>query len=141
MSDENLEIVQEAFDAFNASFRGELTGRAAAELLDPQIEFQWRDKQTVPPDVPQHLCGAVEIIGLWEQFRGVWADLTWEALEFIEAGDRVLTPIRQPSRGRESGIPMEVHVFVVWTIRDGKVRKVELFRHRAEALKAAGLSE
>ena len=29
----------------------------------------------------------------------------------------------------------------VWTIRDGKVIRVEWFRQRAEALEAAGLSE
>jgi hypothetical protein len=33
------------------------------------------------------------------------------------------------------------HPFIVWTLRDGKIRKMELFRHRADALEAAGLRE
>jgi ketosteroid isomerase-like protein len=142
MSKENVETVREAFDGFNAFMRGELTSEAAAEyaLLDPQVELDWHDQRT--PDTPQHVGGAQELIGLWERFRGAWVDLAWEPIEFIEApGDRVLTPIRQPSRGRESGVPMEVHFFCVWTIRDGRLRKIELFRHRAEALEAAGLRE
>jgi ketosteroid isomerase-like protein len=65
-----------------------------------------------------------------------------EPLEFIEApDDRVLISIRQTSRGRQSGVPIEYHYFQLFTIRDGKVRKVEFFRHRADALEAAGLSE
>jgi hypothetical protein len=29
----------------------------------------------------------------------------------------------------------------VWTIRDEKIRQIEYFRHRADALEAAGLKE
>jgi hypothetical protein len=36
---------------------------------------------------------------------------------------------------------MVIHFFEVDTLRDGKVRKIEYFRHRADALEAAGLSE
>jgi hypothetical protein len=38
-------------------------------------------------------------------------------------------------------VPVTVHAFHLWTIREGKVREMELFRHRADALEAAGLSE
>jgi len=34
-----------------------------------------------------------------------------------------------------------IHFFEVFTIRDGKVRRMEVFRHRADALEAAQLSE
>jgi hypothetical protein len=34
-----------------------------------------------------------------------------------------------------------IHIFQLWTIRDGRVRKLELFRHRADALEAAGLRQ
>ncbi len=44
-------------------------------------------------------------------------------------------------RGRQSGVPIEIHFFELATIRDGKVRQIEYFRHRADALEAAGLSE
>jgi len=34
-----------------------------------------------------------------------------------------------------------IHFFQLSTIRDGKVSKIEYFRHRADALEAAGLRE
>ncbi|MGH2984780.1 MAG: nuclear transport factor 2 family protein [Solirubrobacterales bacterium] len=141
MSRENVEVVRNALDAFNAFSRGELEsfGEAVRELWDPQIEWHWHDERTIP-DVPQHLRGAAELIRSLEQFRGAWVDLAVEALEFIEApGDRVLTLIRQSGQGRESGVSIVFHYFFVWTIREGTVRNLELFRHRSDALEAVGL--
>jgi len=141
MSQENVEIVRKAFENLNAFLRGELTSEALSELLDPQIEWDWHDLPPVP-DAPQHLRGAPEVIGFLEQFRRAWADLTTEPLELIEApDDRVLASTRLSGRGRESGVSIEAHPFQLFTIRDEKVRIMEFFRHRAEALEAAGLEE
>jgi ketosteroid isomerase-like protein len=145
MSHENVEIVRKGFDAFNAFVRGELSREAyaelCAELWDPQIELHWHDQRTYP-DSPQDLRGAPELISFAEQFRDGWVDLVWEPLELVEApGDRVLTTTRQSGRGRQSGVPIKVHFFQVFTIRDGLVHKIEYFRHRADALETAGQRE
>jgi ketosteroid isomerase-like protein len=142
MSEENVEVVRKAVNAANAFMRGELSGEAFAEIgvVDPQLKFSWHDERTMP-DLPQHLDSAPEGIKLLEQLRSAWADLPWEALEYIEApGDRIVTLLRQSFRGRESGLPMVAHYFQLWTIQGGKVAKIEIFRHRAAALEAAGLS-
>jgi ketosteroid isomerase-like protein len=143
MSQENVEVVRNALDAFNAFCRSEHGSLwdTAAEVYDPQVEWHWHDEQTIP-DVPQHLRGVAELIESLEQFRTAWIGLSVEPLEFIEApGDRVLTLIRQRGRGRESGVSITFHFFFVWTIRKGKVDNLELFRHRSDALEAVGLSE
>ena len=141
MSEENVEVVRKAMDAFNAFMRGDLSREAVAELGDPQFEFHWHDEQTMP-DLPQRLTGAPALLEFFEQLRGAWDELTVVALELIETpGDRILTLTRQSGRGRESRAPITVHAFHLWTIRVGKVREIELFRHRAEALEAAGLEE
>jgi ketosteroid isomerase-like protein len=140
MPEENVEVVRKAIDVVNAFMRGELSREAFAEPWDPQAEWHWHDRRTYP-DLPQNLRGP-EVIEFGEQLRGAWVDLATELLEFIEAPDgRVVTLIRQSGRGRESGVPVEVHFFQLWTVRDGKVRKIEVFGHRADALEAAGLSE
>jgi ketosteroid isomerase-like protein len=141
MSRENVEVVHRLFDAFNAFMQDELSSEAYAELFDPQIELHWRDQRTYP-DTPQHLRGAPEFLAFTEQYRGGWLDLVQEPLEIIEAPDgRVLVFTRQSGRGRESGVQIEIHFFQLWTIRDGRVRNIEFFRHRADALEAAGLRE
>jgi hypothetical protein len=141
MSQENVAVVRSAGKNFNAFMRGELPSEAFAEPFDPQLEVHWRDKRTYP-DTPQRLRGVQELIRFSEQYRTTWADVVAEQLEIVEAPeDRVLLCVRQNSRGRESGVPMVIHFFEVDTLQDGKVRKIEYFRHRGDALEAAGLSE
>ncbi len=141
MSEENVEVVHRTFDAFNAFMRNDLSSEAYAESFDPQVELHWGD-QRIYPDAPQHLRGVAEIVAFTEQYRDGWAELAEEAVEIIEApGGRVLALVRQSGRGRESGVPIVIHFFGVWTIRDGQIRQIEYFRHRAEALEAAGLRE
>ena len=144
MSEENVEVVRKSIDVYNAFMRGDLSRKEAeAGVLfsDPQVEWHWHAGQTFP-DEPQHLRGPQEIIGFWEQLRSAWVDVAVDPLEFVELPwDRVLVSQRQTGRGRESGVPIEYHFFTVYTTRDGRVRKAEIFRHRTGALEAAGLRE
>jgi len=138
---QNVDTVRQGIDALNAFMRGELSNEAWAEGFDPQIEVLWRDRQTYP-DTPQHLRGLVEFIAFAEQFRDGWIDLVYELLELFEVPDgRIVALVRQSGRGRQSGVPIVIHFFELWTIRNGKTLKVEFFRHRADALQAAGLVE
>ena len=138
---QNADTIRQAIDDFNAFHRGELSSEAAAEGWDPQIEMIWQDRQTYP-DFPQHLQGIRECVAFAEQYRDGWIDLIQEPLELIEASDgRVVVLVRQSGRGRQSGVPIVIHFFELCTIRDGKMRKIEYFRHRSDALQAAGLQE
>jgi hypothetical protein len=144
MSQENVEVVSKVLNHVTAFMdRGDTEEfrKGIARLIDPQAEWHWHDERTIP-DVPQDFRGIPELVGFWVEMRSAWADLRAEPLEIIEApDDRVLTLIRQTGWGRESGVPIAAHLFGVWTIREGTVRNFVLFRHRADALEAAGLSE
>ena len=138
---ENADTIRQLADTGFAFMRGELSVEDWAEHLDPQLEMVWPDPQTYP-DFPQHLRGLAEVIAFFEQYRDEWINLVYELLELIEVpGGRVVALVRQSARGRQSGVPIVIHFFELCTIRDGKVRKVEVFRHRADALQAAGLGE
>jgi hypothetical protein len=138
---QNADTMRRGLDAINAFMCGELSNEAYAEGFDPQIEVLWRDRQTYP-DFPQHLRGLPEFIAFCEQYRDGWINLVQEPLELIEApGGRVVALVRQSGQGRQSGVPIVIHFFELCTIQDGKVRKIEYFRHRADALKAVGLAE
>jgi ketosteroid isomerase-like protein len=141
MSEENIAVVRKGLDAFNAFMRGELSSDRYAVTFDPEVELRWPE-QRIYPDAPQHLRGVSELIEFTERFRDGWVDLVAEPLEIEEMPDgRILALIRQSGRGKGSGVPISIHFFGLWTIRDGEVSRVEYFRHRADALEAAGMRE
>ena len=138
---QHADTIRQSADAFNAFMRGELSSEGFAEGFDPQIEMLWRDRQTYP-DFPQHLRGLAEVIAFSEQYRDGWIGLVQELLEVIEVPDgRVVALVRQTGRGRQSGVPIAIHYFELISFREGKAQKIEYFRHRADALQAAGLKE
>jgi ketosteroid isomerase-like protein len=62
--------------------------------------------------------------------------------ELIDLGDdRLLVVGRMKGTGRNSGAPFDSEWANLWTISAGRVIRDHVFRDRAEALEAAGLSE
>jgi hypothetical protein len=62
-----------------------------------------------------------------------------DALEFTRAGEQVVLGARGPSIG-----PAEEplgQIFNVFTLRDGRILRIEDYRRRGEALTAAGIAE
>jgi hypothetical protein len=50
------------------------------------------------------------------------------------------SPVRYTGRGKESGASVDTEGAHLWTLREGKVIRLEVFSGREKALKAAGLS-
>ncbi|HTQ67241.1 MAG TPA: hypothetical protein VMI13_00975 [Solirubrobacteraceae bacterium] len=137
----NTDTLRQAFDTINAFYRDELTSEALGQGFDPQFQMIWRDRQTYP-DFPQQLGGTQEFIAFAEQYQERWMNLVQELLEVIDApGNRVLAVVRQRGQGRQSGVPIVIHFFELCSFQDAKVSSIEFFRHRADALQAAGLEE
>jgi ketosteroid isomerase-like protein len=65
-----------------------------------------------------------------------WDDVLWDPQDFIEVGERVVVPLRGRNRGR-SGIELEWAAAAVYTLRDGKIARSELYQSKAKALEAA----
>jgi ketosteroid isomerase-like protein len=84
--------------------------------------------------------GADSVIEFSREWIEPWEklDIDWE-LE--EAGpDAALATIEMRGQGRVSGVPAEMHVFQLWTFRDGRAVRMEMFTDIHEARRAAGLS-
>ena len=128
MSDRNVEIVREHFDAYR---RGD--HEAAASYLAPDVEYHVIQEGT--------LRGPGAVLAMWQRWESSFDEIETTALEFIGAGDRVFIAVRYSGRGRGSGIEFEAHTFEVFTLADGlAVRRLE-FNDRAEALAAAGVAD
>jgi ketosteroid isomerase-like protein len=61
--------------------------------------------------------------------------------QITEHGDRVLVIARTSAKGETSGVATDARVAHVWTIRGGKITRLQTFRTRDEALEAVGLRE
>src|SRR5262245_49450140 len=77
----------------------------------------------------------------FEHWEGAWEELDVTVEELIDAGDRVLLTAHHRGRGRGSGVQVETRLYSVYTLRDGKVIRVDEYAARPEALEAAGRSE
>jgi len=64
-----------------------------------------------------------------------------EVDEWIDAGDDVIAVLRSLGRGKRSGVPVEQRQSHVWTLRDGKLRRLRIYPSKTEALKVVGLEE
>ena len=84
------------------------------------------------------------IDAITRQFQGwldAYPDLTVEPLEAKASGDQVFLWVRFSGHGAESGIPMEMELAHLITIREGRATRTVEYMDRAEALEAAGLRE
>jgi ketosteroid isomerase-like protein len=82
--------------------------------------------------------GMSELIG---GLRDSWTRWRFEAERFIEAGDRVIVLIRVLAEGGSSGIATERETAHLWTLRDGRLASIQIYRDRAHALEAVGLGD
>jgi ketosteroid isomerase-like protein len=125
---ENLETVM--IDFFGALRRRDF--EAAAGLLDPEVS--WRGLRE------EWVChGRGEVI---DTFRwGLERRREVDALEFTRGGDSVVLGARGPSITAVDDVPLEGQIFNVFTLREGRIVRIDDYRGRREALTAAGVAE
>ena len=137
MSRENVELVQAVIDA---SRRGEMDEVFA--VYDPEIEWSIGRLPMRAPRFEPVYRGHEGVRAFWRTWAEAFETPSFDYEEFIDAGDTVVSVLSQRVRGRASGIEQAWNSYGQnWTLREGKVVRVEFFQTRGEALEAAGLSE
>jgi ketosteroid isomerase-like protein len=134
MSEENVEVVRNAFDAFN---RGDTEG--VLRLCDENIVI------TQPPELPgatsqqRGHSGVLEAFAIWpEQWDHYRIEISRQV---ADPGDHVVVATRQSGRGKQSGAEVESEMTFVFTVRDKRIVEWQLFLGEDEALEAAGLRD
>jgi hypothetical protein len=131
MSAENAAAARRIVDAFN---RRDLD--SVLDDLDPEVQLdEW---QEAPGAQSYHGPEGVRT-GLDSWFE-TWEWMQVDIQELREVGDRVLFTLHQRAKGRGSGIEIEITSWNVYSFRDGKVSRMQLFTSREPALEAAGLA-
>jgi ketosteroid isomerase-like protein len=125
---ENTKIVQAVGDAY---FRGD--EKAMLEFVDRDVVVtQFADQ---PDARPYH--GHEGMLRAITEWVDTWDDYAIEFRSVRELGNEVLFSLHQRGRGKASGIELEADVFFVYSVRDGKVVRWQMFPSEAEALEAA----
>ena len=75
------------------------------------------------------------------RWKSEWDDYELLPEEFEHMGDRVVAAVRLRGRGRGSGIEVDARFYEVYTLRQGKILRMDQFTQRSEALEAVGLRE
>jgi ketosteroid isomerase-like protein len=143
MSQENVEIVRGIVNEEDLVqlFREDSDRWAAARTAS--VPHFHPDFECVRHDVPggKTYVGFVGLRGWYLDWLAPWAEYRTAVNEFIDCGDRVIT--LQHSSGRLHGSTQEVTMdpATLWTIRDGKIARWEVYPSHDDALKAVGLAE
>ena len=72
------------------------------------------------------------------RWKAEWDDYEMLPEDFEERGDCVVVTVRLRGRGRGSGVAVDARFYDVYTLRDGKIVRMDQFTDRSEALEAAG---
>jgi ketosteroid isomerase-like protein len=132
MSQDNVEVLHAMYAALN-----EGDAERALAYLHPQAELH-ADPADPTSDSYYGLGEFQRGIALWQQ---EWRSMRYEIAKTTQGSDQVLMTIRLHGIGKRSGAEIDREIFHVWTIRDGKAQRCEVYSDRSQALKASGLSE
>ena len=133
MSQNNVEIVRQFTEAWEGR-----DSEAMVELVDPNVE----QHGTVGGlEEGRVLRGISEIARDYERVEEMWDEHRIEIERVIDAGDQVVVLQREYQRGRSSGVELVIDAAVIFTLRDGRIIRLQGYMDRAAALEAAGLSE
>jgi ketosteroid isomerase-like protein len=129
VSGDALEVVRKAIASWESG-----DWDLVLEAFDPDVEWitDWPDGARFRG-----------LAGLQDGYRKWWG--TWESGEAaheepVDAGRGVFVSVsHERARGKGSGVEVERRSAIVWTVRDGKIVRMESFADTDAARKAAGL--
>lgn len=134
VSEENIELVESAFDAWN---RGEIEafGNHVAE------DVAWLEVAGRPEGGSSELFGRDRLRQSLESLFEVWESYPLEVERIHDVRDRVVAVVREVARGRASGVEVDSRWGYVITVEEGLIVRIEAYRDAAHALQVAGVGE
>ena len=129
MSQENVEVVRQAFEAFQDDEETWL------QFLDPDLVWYPIEDAHTPA---RGIDGAK---GVRQRWLDTWEEHSIAVEDLRVAGENVVCTVHISGRGRGSGVGVNLRVYSHWKVRDGRIVYAFEYPDRASALEAAGLSE
>jgi len=132
MSQEDLEEVRRGYDLFAE------TGKFAAELATDA--FVWDMSHFAGWPEQQLYVGVDGAQSFLDEWVAAWDDWQLDLESLHDAGEKIVAVMRQRGRSKATGMPVDMSFAQVWTMRDGKRSRMEMYSDPDEALRAVGLA-
>jgi ketosteroid isomerase-like protein len=108
---------------------------AALAICHPEIEFESMLGLT-----GRRYIGHAGIEQYFDDVASAWEDWNVDVEQTVEGPDgRVAIVMTMRARGKGSGVPLAIRTAHIWSLRDGKLVRNELYREPEEALEALGI--
>jgi len=111
---------------------------ALFRAADPGFELRTPDRNLTLSGV---FSGAEAARRVFADFFEPHEEVSVEPQAFFEGNGQIVVFFLQRSKPKGSSAFVEARAAHLWTIRDGKATRLEIFPQREEALEAAGLPE
>ena len=132
MSQADIETLRAGYEAINRDDWNE-----AFRFAHPEFELKTADR--VPN--PGTYRGPEEARRFFEDLFAPFEEMVVEPEEFFERGDQIAVFVLVRLRPTGSSAEVENRIGHLWTMREGKASRLEVFPRREDALEAAGLRE
>jgi ketosteroid isomerase-like protein len=137
VSQENVELARRIYENGDLLHTSpERIDRAFRDQVTEDFEFR------LPPDYPEGelvFRGRGGIDDLIALLRETWREWRFEPEKFLDADDQVVVLGRIVGQGEASGAPVELETTHVVSVRRDRAISIQVYRDRAEALRATGL--
>jgi ketosteroid isomerase-like protein len=132
MSQADIETIRVGYEAVS---RGDWD--AATRWAHPAFELQTADRVVNPGTYR----GPEEVRRFFADLFEPFEEVIIEPEEFFERGDQIAVFVLTRLRPAGSSAVVENRIGHLWTMREGKATRLQVFPRREEALEAAGLPE
>lgn len=131
MSDENVELIRQLYRRWG---QGDF---ATPGFFDPNVEtLRVGGDASATAGAWRGLDAAWKASVEWLQ---AWENVRLESRRCIDLGSRVLVIARQTGQGRRSGVEIDQELAMLFTLRDAKIVRWEIYLEVSDALEAVGL--
>jgi ketosteroid isomerase-like protein len=133
MSEEIVEIVRRLFDDYAQGDLDSWRGLVSEDVV-------WDTSESALPATGMYE-GRQGIERFFIEWTGAWRDPVLEAIEFVDAGESVVTTFRWRGRGKASCVETAGTFYAVYDLKDGLLVRFRAYQSREDALEAAGVTE
>jgi uncharacterized protein len=134
VSQDNIELVRSAFDAWNCGEIEAFADHVAEDVV-------WLEVSGRPEGGDSERLGRDRMRQSLESLFEAWESYHLQVERIHEVGDRVVAVVREVARGRASGLEIDGRWGYLITVGDGQIVRIEAYRDASLALQMAGVGE